>query len=188
MASTSRPERAAEQPSVQVAMAVAMLRRRRDPARVAAVTGVPLALVHLIAEHQPPDPAAEADTDAAPADPIRSAPGDYHRTDAPGEDTPFSAEDRWNEVIEMFRRRQLDRRRRIRIMRVMVICWGAATVLSAVAGLAHLAVLADAVLIATPLVVGVLLLAAFAPHPFAPPYPFSPPPRPRLPRIRRPAP
>jgi len=97
MASTPRPERPPhrrpprdEQPSVQVAMAASMLRRRRDPARVAAVTGVPLALVHLIAEHLPPGPAPETETDSAPAQPNRSAPED-HRDDTTGEDTHGSS-------------------------------------------------------------------------------------------------
>ncbi|MBN9098768.1 MAG: hypothetical protein J0I49_11750 [Pseudonocardia sp.] len=190
MASTPHPERPPrrrpprdEQPSVQVAMAASMLRRHRDPARVATVTGVPLALVHLIAEHLPTEPGPDTDPDTAPGRPNRSAPGD-HRDDTPGEDTQFSAEDRWNEVIEPFHRRQQLQRRRIRIMRIMVICWGADTVLGAVAGLAHVAVLAAAVLILSPLIVAVLLLAAFAPHPFWASYPSSPPEPPAPRRIR----
>ncbi|WP_298800350.1 hypothetical protein [uncultured Pseudonocardia sp.] len=156
MASTPHPERPPrrrpprdEQPSVQVAMAASMLRRRRDPARVAALTGVPPALVHLIAEHLPTEPAPDTDPDTPPLHPNRSAPGDHH-DDTPGADPQFSAEDRWNEVIEQFHQRQQLQRRRIRIMRIMVICWGADTVLGAIAGLAHLAVLADAVLILSP--------------------------------------
>jgi hypothetical protein len=58
--STSRPEGSGvsdgrsedNRPSIQVAMAAALLRRGRSPARVAQLTAVPLAMVTLLAEEQ----------------------------------------------------------------------------------------------------------------------------------------
>lgn len=69
----------ADRPSIRVAMAAVMLRHGRDPLHVADTTGVPLALVELLAEHLPtPAPAHPDNPVTTSPRPPRPAPFSPH--------------------------------------------------------------------------------------------------------------
>jgi len=145
-----------EQPSVHIAMAASMLRSGRDPARVAATTEVPLALVQLIAEHLPP-----GSVRLGPGSPSADSPEAADRCEDANRD-PIGS--RWD-AIARIHTQQPGRRRRIRIMQGAVICSAVNVGLVAVAALTNLAALTVVCAILALVIYAVLLVHLVLPPP-----------------------